>query len=897
MVKLRQHVVRIRLTRQIRLAALLATSVLFLPLLAIASPSSRPDKKLFLRSGWALQSSCKFSADGAQISSVRFKTDGWHRAQVPTTVVAALVADKTLPDPDYGMNLRSYPGMTYPIGENFSNLPMSPDSPYSCSWWYRTEFRLPVQAGGKNTWLHFDGINYRANIWLNGRKIADARDIAGTFRTFEFPITKFVRPGTSNALAVEVFAPTENDLAITWVDWNPAPPDKDMGLWRDVYLTTSGDVTVRYPFVAAKLSANYDSADLSIRADLRNSSLHAVKGILRARIGTIQVTQGVVLAPSESKTVTLTAAQYTQLRIDHPRLWWPYQMGPPNLYVAKVWFESRGKISDSAEVRFGVRQVVSDRNERGARLFKINGRNLLIRGGGWSSDMLLRWKPERIRHEFEYVKDMGLNTIRLEGKLERDEFFGMADQMGILIMPGWCCCDMWEHWPKWKEEQYRIAAASLKDEIHRLRTHPSVFVWLYGSDNPPPPDVEQMYLKILADLQWPNPSISSASQKPTQGTGPSGVKMTGPYDYVPPNYWLTDKKLGGAYGFNTETSPGPAIPPLESLKRFLPADHLWPIDESWNYHAGGDRFTNLSVFNEAMDKRYGPPENLRDYLRKSDAMAYEGERAMFEAYARNKYASTGVIQWMLNNAWPSLIWHLYDYYLVPAGGYFGTKRATEMVHVQYSYDDDSVALINGYQHPLPRMKVSAELYDLTGKKRASRDRVVDLLADSSTRAFALPQLGDIGPVYFLRLELRDDSGKLVSENFYWLSRKPDVMDYAQTEGTAYTPEASFADLSALSSLPEVSLAVHTRTETRGPDETEHIAVENPSKNIAFMVRLRLTAGPGGEDVTPIFWEDNYFSLLPGEKREVSGKYEVAVLHGRNPRVEVSGWNVAARSAP
>jgi exo-1,4-beta-D-glucosaminidase len=670
-----------------------------------------------------------------------------------------------------------------------------------------------------------------------------------------------------------------------------------MGLWRDVYLTRSGEVTVRNPFVATKLAENYSSADLSISADVRNSSRHAVKGILRARIGAIQISQAVELAPSESKTVWLTPGRYAQLRLDHPRLWWPYQMGRPNLYIAKVWFESGRRISDSVEVRFGVREVVSDKNERGNQLFKINGRNLLIRGGGWSSDMLLRWMPARIHHEFEYVRDMGLNTIRLEGKLERDEFFDMADQMGILMMPGWCCCDMWERWPKWRDEHYKIAAASLEDEIRRLRTHPSVFVWLYGSDNPPPRDVEQMYLNILADLQWPNPSISSASQKPAQGTGQSGVKMTGPYDYVPPNYWLTDQKLGGAHGFNTETSPGPAIPPLESLKRFLPPGHLWPIDEVWNYHAGGHRFTNLDVFNDALERRYGAPENLQDYLRKSDAMAYEGERAMFEAYARNKYTSTGVIQWMLNNAWPSLIWHLYDYYLVPAGGYFGAKKATEMAHVQYSYDDDSVALVNGYDRPLPKMKVSARLYDLAGKERASRDAVIDLMADSSTKAFELPERGDIGPAYFLRLELRDESGKLVSDNFYWLSAKPDVMDYTKTKGTAYTPEASFSDLTALSKLPEVSLIVHTKTETRGRNETERVVVENPSDHIALMVRLRLTAGPAGQDVSPIFWEDNYFSLLPGEKREVSANYEAAALAGRNPKVEVNGWNITARSAP
>jgi exo-1,4-beta-D-glucosaminidase len=190
-----------------------------------------------------------------------------------------------------------------------------------------------------------------------------------------------------------------------------------------------------------------------------------------------------------------------------------------------------------------------------------------------------------------------------------------------------------------------------------------------------------MYLGVIKNAEWPNPTLSSAAADPTTVTGPSGVKMTGPYDYEPPNYWLMDKEAGGAYGFNTETSPGPAIPPIQSLKRFLPADHLWPIDSVWNYHAGGERFMNMNVYLKGMEGRYGKAKDLADFLRKSQAMAYEGQRAMFEAYARNKYVSTGVIQWMLNNAWPSLIWHLYDFYLVPAGGYFGTKKSCELVHV------------------------------------------------------------------------------------------------------------------------------------------------------------------------------------------------------------------------
>src|SRR5437660_12709099 len=231
--------------------------------------------------------------------------------------------------------------------------------------------------------------------------------------------------------------------------------------------------------------------------------------------------------------------------------------------------------------------------------------------------------------------------------------------------------------------------------------------------------------------------------------------MEGPYEWVPASYWLLDKEAGGAHGFATEISPGPAVPPLESLQRMIPKEHLWPIDEYWNYHAGGGQFKNIKVFTDALNSRYGAAKDVRDYALKSQLMTYEGQRAMFEAYAGNRYRSTGVIQWMLNNAWPSLIWHLYDYYLMPAGGYFGTKKACEPVHVQYSYDDNSVAVINGTYVTVQGAKVSAKIYDIDAKEKGSREVTIDLDADSSTKAFDLPTPDGLTTTYFVRLALHD----------------------------------------------------------------------------------------------------------------------------------------------
>jgi exo-1,4-beta-D-glucosaminidase len=852
-----------------------------------------------LAEGWTLQSSSKMDQPGDAISKPGFSTKGWLEVTVPTTVVAAQVKHKLLPDPFFGMNLREFPGMGYAIGANFSNFPMPPDSPYAASWWYRKTFSLPATDKGKTIWLNFRGINYRANIWLNGKQIAKSDDVAGAWRTYEFNITDAAKAGAENVLAVQVLAPTETDLAITFVDWNPAPPDKNMGLWREVYLSTSGPVALRYPTVVSHVDAA-QNAQLLVTAQLKNGSSQPVHGTLKGAIESVTFSQDVDLAPGESKDVVFDPTSVSQLNFTKPRLWWPAQMGSPELYPLSLQFEVDGKVSDQTQSRFGIREITSELNSDQRRLFSINGKKVLIRGGGWSPDMMMRENPQRLRDEFAYVQDMGLNTIRLEGKLETEDFFNLADERGVLVMAGWCCCDFWEKWPKWKPQDFDIAKASLTDQIYRLRSHPSVVMWLNGSDNPPPPDVEQMYLDIEKQLRFPNPTVSSATGKPTTVTGESGVKMTGPYEYVAPGYWTVDKinagnhcnqgGCGGAYGFNTETSPGPAVPPIESLREMLPKGHLWPIDDAWNFHAGGGEFKNIQVYTDALNTRYGKADTLENYVLKAQLMNYEGIRAMFEAYSRNKYTSTGVIQWMLNNAWPSTIWHLYDYYLRPGGGYFGAKRAMEPLHPVYSYDDRSIYVVSSSYEDAHGLKLTTKVLNLDATEKFSQDSAVDAPADSSTKVLALPDIADLSGTYFVVLRLTDGSGKLVGSNLYWLSTKPETLDWAKSNWYT-TPTESFADYTALSQLPKVKLKASTRQERRGAEDVTHVTVENPSKSIAFFIRLKIAKGAGGDEILPVLWQDNYITLLPGEKREITAAYRNAELGAAKPSLEISGWNI------
>ena len=861
---------------------------------ASAAGEPGPGSRFGLREGWAIQSSTQVQEKGEVLSTTKFTPTGWYPTAVPATVLAALVANRVYPDPYFGMNLRSIPGTSYPIGQNFANLPMPPDSPFRVSWWYRTEFRLPAEYEGKTLWLHFGGINFRANIWLNGSRVAESNQVAGAYRVYEFNVTGLATVGKVNVLAVEVFPPVPTDLAINWVDWNPTPPDKDMGLWRDVYVTASGPVALRHPHVVTHFDLpSLQTAHLTVTGDLHNASQQPLRGTLRGQIENIQFSQPVELGAGESKVVTFAPERFPQLNMKQPRVWWPAQLGPQDLYELKMEFEVDGRVSDRQAIRFGIRQVTSELNEKGYRVFKINGQKILIRGAGWAPDMLLRSTPERQEAEIRYVRDMNLNAIRMEGKIENEHFLELCDRYGILIQAGWCCCDHWEKWEDWDAEDYTVSAESLKDQIRLLRSHPCLFDWLNGSDGPPPPKVEEMYIKILQELQWPNPFQSSATAKPTPVSGPTGLKMTGPYEYVPPSYWLTDTERGGAHGYNTETSPGPAIPPLGSLRMMLPAEHLWPIDEYWNFHAGGGAFSSLKVFTEALNARYGTAATLEDYVQKAQVMAYEGQRAMFEAFGRNKYTSTGVIQWMLNNAWPSMIWHLYDYYLRPGGGYFGSKKACELLHVQYSYDDRSIVVVNSSYKPFAGMKVTATVYNLDLAEKFKRDATLDVAPDSSTRVFVLPELSGLTTTYFLKLTLRDSAGKVVSSNFYWLSTAPEVLDWEKSKWY-YTPTKSFADFTALQNLPKVELEVASRFVHEKQEGVARVAVTNRGPHLAFFVHLRITKGRGGEELLPILWEDNYFSLLPGEKREVTATYRVADLDGAHPVVDVEGWNVVAK---
>ena len=439
-----------------------------------------------------MQSAEKLSTRGEKISSIDFPTDGWYPVAVPTTVISGLVQNNVYPDPYIGTNMKTIPGYKICKNEIFSNVDKPDDSPFKKPWWFRNEFTINKNSQNERIWLLFKGINYGAEIWLNGQQISKADNTKGTFRQYDFDVTQYLNPNRKNVLALEVFSPQSHVLGLTFIDWSPSPPDDSMGIWQPVYLRTTGPVFIKNTFVQSKLNTEtLKEAELLINSELHNPTEKSISGTIEGKIEDIFFSQDIKLNPFQNKTCVFSTKKFPRLRINNPRLWWPYQLGIPELYKLSLNLKINGLVTDQAEITFGIRDIQSRINKHGSRLFTINGEDILIRGAAWAPDLLLRQSAFQDEMDIKFLKNLNMNTFRLEGKLATDYFWDLCDREGILVLAGWPCCNHWEKWENWKEGDLEIAKESLRSQLLRLRNHPSFTAWLYGSDFPPPESVER----------------------------------------------------------------------------------------------------------------------------------------------------------------------------------------------------------------------------------------------------------------------------------------------------------------------------------------------------------------------------------------------------------------------
>ena len=823
---------------------------------------------------------------GVEISSPGFDDSAWMSATVPSTVLAAQVAAGRIQDPYFGRNLEK----------------IDPE-PFSGPWWYRTAFPLSLEPGS-TVRLVLEGINYRADVWINGHQMGSREEIVGAFRLFELDITSAVVEG-DNVLAIQVFPPQPGDPTIGFVDWNPTPPDRNMGLWRPVKLRLTGEVAIDEIFVHSDLDTeNLDRASLTIDATVTNFSDQEMQTTVTARIDdSIVIDQVVELAPGQRRRITFGPEQHPELVLAEPRIWWPNNLGEPQLYHLELIAASNNRFSDVRQETFGIRKIEDYLNEQGHRGYIINGKKTLIRGGGWVDDLMLADDNQKVEDQMRYARHMNLNTIRLEGFWgSSQELFDLADRYGLLVMVGWSC--QWE----WEEylggpvdefggistpEQIEIVASSLRDQVIWLRNHPSVFLWVLASDMLPRPALEKRYLEVLDEVDTTRPALAACAVATSEVSGPTGVKMNGPYDYVPPNYWYQDTQHGGAFGFNTETGPGPQPGPAASTRRMMPEENWWPIDDMWNYHSGRHTFNTIDNYKEALDQRYGESTDLEDFSRKAQVANYEAMRAMFEAFSVRRPTTTGIIQWMLNSAWPELYWQLYDHFLIPNGAFYGARIANRPVNLIYDYGDRAVFAVNDTAENLAAHRVRIRALSLQAETLHEESMAIDLPAESHQKIHSLPEIEAADGGYFVDLRLTDGAGKEVMSSFYWLPVEADELDWEATEWF-YTPISRFADLSSLAEMPEVELDVEPQLSKTAQGHGVTVQLSNPGDRSAFFVELRIVGSESGDLVAPIIWDENYVSLLPGESREIQGFVPEHALAGEAPKFRYSGWNVSER---
>ncbi len=822
-----------------------------------------------LSDNWFLQSSEKVSVFGEKISTTNFSNEGWYPVSIPGTVVAGLVENKVYKDPYFGLNMKDIPGYKHGKTLHFSFHYMPDDSPFRKSWWYRNEFTLSDLDEGKRVWIQFKGINYRADIWLNGKRIAATDYIIGSFRRYTIDVTSFIRFNKKNVLALEVFPTQPDDLSITFIDWGPVPPDDSMGIWQPIELYTTGPVAIKHPFVKSLLDVKtFNKAELTISAELVNTGSEAVAGILEGCIEERTFRKEVHLKSFETREVTVTPEDFKQLTIENPRVWWPYQLGTPELYSMALHFSIEGKISDTTEVTFGIRDIQSRINEHGARQFTINGKDILIRGSAWTCDLMLRQSEERDRIDVAMLKNMNLNAFRLEGKLASEYFWDLCDREGILVLAGWPCCTLWEKWDMWKPGDKVVARESLRSQIKRLRNHPCFLVWFYGSDFPPPEPVERIYLDVLEETYPELPAISSASEAPSTLKGETGVKMSGPYSYIPPVFWYTETMPGRAESFNTETGPDVCIPVMESLRKMLPEDELYPGSPSWNHHAGLACFPDTDIVNDAVRKRYGEPPDTEDFVKTAQVLSYESWRAMYEAYGRNFPKGTGVIAWMHNSAWPSMIWQLYDFFLQPTGGFYGAQKACEPLHLQYSYDDASIWVVNARMEIYGDLEAHAAVYTMNMEKKFEKGVTVSLGSNDRQSLFSIPAIDTLTPVYFLFCSLKN-KGTIVSRNCYWFPTTKDIFTDTVKQHY-YWPLKQHADMSTLRSMPKAEVTTSFDIREAADKFSIEVSIVNTSDAIAFFLKAAVINKKNGESIVPVYWSDNCITLLPSEQVTIIG---------------------------
>jgi hypothetical protein len=828
-----------------------------------AKPAAKAaaDGSLQLAGGeWRVQRESLVKAAPAAISAVGFAAADWVIGTVPATVLVSYLNAGAIPDPNYA-----------------DNQLMVSDSFFQSDFWYRNEFTA-APAAGKRQWLNFNGVNWKADVYLNGQKVGR---IEGAFTRAKFDVTALLKPG-KNAVAVKIEknktpsifkektfqSPGINGgslgadnptfhASIGW-DWIPPIHGRDTGIWNDVFLTSSGAVTVEDPHVATTLPLpDTTKADVVVEATLRNATAAPVSGVLRGRFGDVAFEQPVTLEASATKAVKFDPAKFAQLHLQNPKLWWPNGYGDQNLYPVELSFVAADKqVSDAKKFQAGVRQFTYSEEGNALKIW-VNGRRFVPRGGNWGfSESMLRYRAREYDASVRYHKEMNFTMIRnWVGQVGEDAFYEACDKYGIVVWQDFWLANPWDG-PN--PDNDKMFEQNAKDLVLRIRNHPSVGLYCGRNEGYPPLDLENYFRKIIGELHPGNYYIPSSADDSVGGHGP--------YQAQPVKYYFTERatpKLHSELGM-------PNVVTMDSLKLMMPESAMWPQGQIWGLHdfslngaQGGASFRRI------IDQSYGGAKNAEEWVSLAQFVNYEGHRAMYEAQGKNRQ---GLLIWMSHPAWPTMVWQTYDYYLNAGSGYFGSKKGSEPLHIQWNPATNNVEVVNYNGGSNNGLSATAEILNLDASVKWTKTAAVDSAEDSVVTPFAMEYPAGLSPTHFIRLKLTRN-GQTVSENFYW-------------RGTAE------ADYRALRELPKVKLEAATRVEERGGRWFLTTDLSNPSSTPALMVAVKAVREKSGDRITPAIYNDNYVALMPGEKRTITTELYAADARGERPAIMVEGFNVA-----
>jgi hypothetical protein len=777
---------------------------------------------------WKLQRASLVKEDGASISNPEFKDDNWLIATVPATTLVSYINDGALADPNYG-----------------DNQFLVSDSYFYSDFWYRDVFTAPASYKGKQMYLNFDGINWEAEVFLNGHSLGR---IDGAFIRGKFDVSGMLIPGGKNVLAVRIIKndtpgfPTEQNristdanggelgadnptfhASIGW-DWIPTIRGRNTGIWNDVYLSQGGDVSIVDPFVSVKLPLpDTTSASVSISVSLTNHSAKIVKGTLHGIFGNISFEQPVTLNAAETKTITLDPSTNASLKINNPKLWWPNGYGEQNLYKVQLSFiTDDGHQSDSKSFESGIREM-SYTEAGGVLKIYVNGKRFVPFGGNWGfSEDMLRYRAREYDITVRYHKEMNFTMIRnWVGQIGDEAFYEACDKYGIMVWQ-----DFWLANPSDGPDPIhpQMFIKNMEDFVKKIRNHPSIGIYVGRNEGNPPPVIESAITKELPVLHPGIKYIPNSAFGTVSGGGPYGLMPL--KSYFQNNRALT--KLHSEMGM-------PDIVTYESLKRMMPEADLWPQSSVWGLHD----FTlkgaqNGENFNKTIDWAFGKIDSLKQWLSLAHWVEYQGYRAMFEAEGKNRM---GLLLWMSHPAWPSLTWQTYDYYFEPTAAYFASKKACEPLHIQWNPLSDSIEVVNYAIANGADLTATMQVMNMDGTLKFKNQAVLNCPEDSMVPVFPVIKPEGLSAVYFVKLELKRGN-QIVSQNLYM-------------RGFSQDSTGGIGDLKQVLTLPKIKLTSATKIVKSGDHWLLTTTLKNDTKTPAFNVRLKVVEAKDGKRILPV----------------------------------------------